>query len=123
MKVLITGGFGYVGGRLARHLASSKHEVYLGSRSPRSEPGSLAEKHIVQMDWTDDHSLTMACKNMDVVIHTAGMNASECADNPPMALEVNGSATARLVAAAAKIKYQNSFTYRPLMSIQITLMG
>ena len=104
MKVLITGGFGYVGGRLGERLASSKHDVYLGSRSPQTEPSWLAEDHIVYMDWTDEHSLMMACKNMDVVIHTAGMNALECVDNPSMALEVNGAATGRLVVAAGKNK-------------------
>lgn len=104
MKVLITGGFGYVGGRLGEHLASSKYDVYLGSRSPRTEPSWLSRGHIVHMDWTDDHSLMTACKNMDVVIHTAGMNASECVVNPSMALEVNGAATERLVVAAGKNK-------------------
>jgi len=104
MKILITGGFGYVGGRLGEYLASAMYEVYLGSRSSRAEPDWLSKGNVVQMDWTDDHSLITACKNMDVVIHTAGMNAAECADNPSMALDVNGAATARLVVAARKSK-------------------
>lgn len=104
MKILITGGFGYLGGRLGKYLVSSMHEVYLGSRNPSSQPNWLPEENILQMDWADDYSLITACKNMDVVIHAAGMNASECLDDPLAALEVNGVATARLVMAADKNK-------------------
>ena len=104
MKILITGGFGYLGGRLGKHLAAAMHQVYLGSRNPSSQPNWLPKENILQMDWADDRSLITACKNMDVVIHAAGMNASECFDDPLTALEVNGAATARLVKAANKNK-------------------
>jgi len=102
MKILITGGFGYVGGRLGEYLSSTTHEIYLGSRSPRPHPKWLAQGSVVQMDWRDEYSLMAACKNMDVVIHTAGMNALECFEDPAMAMEVNGANTERLVQAAQK---------------------
>ena len=102
MKVLITGGFGFVGGRLGEYLASFNHQIYLGSRSKRSRPSWLAKGSVVEMDWTDDQSLIAACKSMDVVIHAAGMNALECFNNPLMALEVNGVDTDRLVQVAQK---------------------
>lgn len=100
MKILITGGFGYVGGRLGKHLASSKHDVYLGSRSPLLRPNWLSQGNVVQIDWSHENSIKAACKNIDVVIHAAGMNAVECAKNPLAALNVNGVFTERLVEAA-----------------------
>ena len=44
MRVLITGGFGFVGGRLGKHLQDSGHEVILGSRNIRFiSPREMAE--------------------------------------------------------------------------------
>ena len=102
MKVLITGGFGYVGGRLARHLASSGHEIFIGSRTLQSKPSWLVKGSIIVMDWDDDESLLNACENIDVIVNAAGMNAKECLENPELALKVNGVATESLVRAASK---------------------
>ena len=102
MKILITGGFGYVGGRLARHLASSGHEVFIGSRTFQPKPSWLVKGSIIVMDWGDERSLLNACKNMDVIVHAAGMNSKECLENPELALQVNGIATGSLVRAASK---------------------
>ena len=102
MKILITGGFGYVGGRLARHLASSGHEIFIGSRTFQPKPSWLVKGSIIVMDWGDERSLLNACKNIDVIVHAAGMNAKECLENPELALKVNGVATESLVRAASK---------------------
>lgn len=102
MKVLISGGFGYVGGRLARHLAFSGHEVFIGSRTVHSKPTWLDNGSSIVMNWEDERTLLSACKNIDVVIHAAGMNARECLKNPELALKVNGDATESLVRAASK---------------------
>ena len=37
-EILDYGWLWYVGGRLARHLASSDHEVFIGSRTFKAEP-------------------------------------------------------------------------------------
>ena len=103
VKILITGGFGYVGGRVGMHLASSPlNHVYLGSRVHRQRPDWLQQGNVIKMDWSNDASLLAACENMDVIIHTAGSNAADCLKNPTLALEVNGVATERLVAAAVQ---------------------
>jgi len=102
MKILITGGFGYVGGRLARHLTSSGHEVFIGSRTFQPKPSWLVKGSTIVMDWGDERSLLNACKNIDVIVHAAGMNAKECLENPELALKVNGLATESLVRAASK---------------------
>ena len=101
-KILITGGFGYVGGRLAKHLATSGHEIFIGSRTLQSKPRWLHRGSSIVMDWDNDESLQKACKNIDVIIHAAGMNAKECSENPGLALKVNGIGTERLVRAASK---------------------
>ena len=102
MRVLITGGFGYVGGRLAKHLASSGHEIFIGSRTFQSKPIWLEKGSSIVMDWNDYKSLLNACKNIDLIVHAAGLNARECSDNPELALQVNGISTKNLVRAASK---------------------
>ena len=97
MRILITGGFGFIGGRLAQHLLKAGHHVVLGSRTHTSSPDWLPEVDVVQANWNDCFSLKQICTGIDVVIHAAGMNARECAQNPVVALECNGLATARLV--------------------------
>jgi UDP-glucose 4-epimerase len=52
------------------------------------------------MDWESDESLNEACLDIDLVIHAAGMNASECELNPVAALNFNGNATSKIVTAA-----------------------
>ena len=48
MRILITGGFGYLGGRLAQFLGSKDgNEILLGSRSNRKPPRWLSKSHVV----------------------------------------------------------------------------
>jgi UDP-glucose 4-epimerase len=100
-KVLITGGMGYVGGRVARTLASRADlEVVLGSRQAQLSPAWLPEARIVQMDWQSPESLLAACDGVDTVLHLAAMNEIDSLRDPPEALEVNGVNSVRLLEAA-----------------------
>ena len=101
-KVLITGGFGFVGSRLAVRLAQAGHSVMLGSRKAIASPAWLPQAEVVQIAWNDIAALERSCKGVDVVIQAAGMNAQDCAADPIAALSFNGLATARLVAAASQ---------------------
>jgi UDP-glucose 4-epimerase len=101
MRILIAGGFGFVGGRLAVHLAQAGHSILLGSRKNLTAPTWLPQAEVAQIAWDDTVALACSCSNVDVVIQAAGMNAQECATNPAAALGFNGVATARLVAAAS----------------------
>ena len=89
MKVLIAGGFGFIGGRLGELLLQNGHEVLLGSRFIRTVSGVLSQASVVQTDWYSEKSLDHICKEVDVIVHASGMNAEECFDDPVEALEVN----------------------------------
>jgi len=85
---------------VARHLQQAGHQVVLGSRKAVSRPNCLSQTEVVQTDWNDSRALKRICTGVDVVIHAAGMNAQDCAADPVAALELNGSATARLLREA-----------------------
>lgn len=102
MKILITGAFGFVGGRLAKYLAGRGHEILLGTRIARSSPDWGPGLEVVKTDWFNEDALTSLCRNVDVVIHAAGMNAQDCEIEPVAALHFNGVATAALVTASCK---------------------
>jgi UDP-glucose 4-epimerase len=106
MRILIAGGFGFVGGRLAVHLAKAGHQIVLGSRNASSPPVWLPQVEVVQIVWDDDSALDHSCNGFDVVIQAAGMNAQDCANNPVAALAFNGVASSRLVAAACRMGVQ-----------------
>lgn len=103
MKVLITGGFGYLGGRFAQFLASQgKHEIILGSRWHSKAPPWLPHGRVARTRWTSSASLEGICVGVDAIVHMAGMNAQDCVADPVKALEFNGVATARLLRSAVK---------------------
>jgi len=106
-QILITGGLGYLGGRLASHLLHKGYKVFVGTRKElKSIKKPLSLTIPVQMDWMNNISLESATKGMDTVIHAAGMSAQACFDNPIKALKVNGLNTARIVEAAISNKVQ-----------------
>ena len=102
MRILITGGFGFVGGRVAQHLHQAGHEVILGSRNERKSPEWLPRAKVVKTDWNDGVALKNICSDVDLIIQAAGMNAQDCVADPVAALEFNGLATTRLVESASQ---------------------
>ncbi|MBE0613503.1 MAG: SDR family oxidoreductase [Burkholderiales bacterium] len=105
MRILITGGFAFIGGRVARHLQHAGHQIILGSRKAVvSPPDWLPQAQVVRIDWNDVHALEKICTGIDVVIQAAGMNAQDSAADPVAALEANGLGTARLVSAASRVR-------------------
>ncbi len=102
MRILITGGHGFVGGRLGQHFHQVGHQIILGSRALTGRPDWLPHAEVAQIDWHDSRALEQICGGVDVVIQAAGMNAQDCAADPVAALEFNGLATARLLGAASR---------------------
>ena len=98
MRILITGASGYLGGRISSFFSSmSKYEIILATRRAVKIPKNFKNIKVIQINWKDEKSLFNACTNIDVIIHTAGMNAQECIINPEEALNVNGIYTSKLV--------------------------
>lgn len=100
-KILVTGGLGYVGGRVARHLATIPDlQLCLTSRRPpAATPDWLPRGHVVEWDSaTQDPAPVL--DGVDTVVHFAALNEIDSARDPVQALQVNGVDTLRLLLAA-----------------------
>jgi UDP-glucose 4-epimerase len=98
MRVLVTGGHGYIGGRLTQNLANDPaFHVTSAGRRPRAAPAGVTAAVV---DWSDTASLGALCRGQEAVVHLAGMNEHDCEKDPESALRANGLATLMLLRAA-----------------------
>ncbi len=96
--VLITGAFGYVGGRTARFLSESTDiSLRLGTRTTRAAPAWARGASVVETDFASPGSLYKACRGVTAVVHLAALNEIDSAADPEKALIVNTLGTLRLV--------------------------
>ena len=107
MRILISGGFGFIGGRLGQYFSGLGHEVILGSRQNNLPPKWLLSAKVSKFEWKNPKSLENICKDIDIVIHAAGMNAKDCLIDPKKALEFNGTATELFATSARKMKVKH----------------
>ena len=114
MNILITGGLGYVGGRIASYLKEKAPEshIFLTTRDKNRDLPSWTEKFtVLQMNLLDEDSIANCLENRDieVIIHLAALNEIDSIKDPASALEVNTQGTYRLLSVAnGKI---NQFIY------------
>lgn len=91
MKILITGGAGYIGGALTDLLKNSKHSVKVYD-SLLYEESYRKDVEFVFGDIRDKDKLSKYLKWSDVVVWLAALvGDGVCALNPDMALDVNES--------------------------------
>ena len=121
MRVLITGGFGYIGAKLGEYLSQNGYQVVLGTQRILTAPDWLPQAEVVQTIWDDERSLTKICKGVDVIVHAAGMNAEDCLNDPIRAFEFNGLATTRILRSAIQSGIKNLFIFQQHMSIETPL--
>ena len=102
--VLVTGGFGYIGGRVAQQLARTAGvSVRLATRQADAGPPAwLPAANVVSLDLGDDAGMERACHDVTGIVHLAALNEHECAADPQRALQVNGLGTLRLLQAAQR---------------------
>ncbi|MYA00282.1 MAG: NAD-dependent epimerase/dehydratase family protein [Chloroflexi bacterium] len=74
MRVLLTGGSGFIGGHIARHLAAEGHELRLLVR-PTSDTAFIDDLSFERAlgDLRRPDSLAAACAGMDAVVHCAAV--------------------------------------------------
>ncbi len=102
MKILVTGGAGFIGSNLAEKLAED-HEVtvlddlYIGSK--KNLDGTDVE--FVEGSVMDEALVKKVCKNCDYIFHNAAMSSSPMfKEQPKLGMEVNALGFMNIMKAA-----------------------
>ncbi len=99
MRVLVTGGCGYVGSVLVPKLLAAGHNVTVVDAQWF---GNYLQPHPALRVWKQDIRESLSLEGFEAVIHLASVANDPCCDlDPRLAREVNWLATERLVAEAA----------------------
>ncbi len=102
-SILITGGLGYLGGRIAAHLNACGYEVTATSRRAVQPPAWLPQLRVLTLNWDDPQALGAACAGIDCVVHLAAMNEIHSMRDPLNALRVNGLCSLQLLQVAQAV--------------------
>lgn len=102
--VLITGGLGYVGGRVAKYLSdNSNYKLRITTRQNTVRvPEWLRNIEIIQADLMSEEDLELACGGVRHIVHLAALNEIDSSTNPELALTVNGLGSLNLLRIAEK---------------------
>lgn len=110
MRVLVTGGYGFMGSWIVEHLASQGHELYILSRSDEDKEFISQIKPVfLKVDLGLDsveELIRQLPDNLDACIHTASLNDSFVPGYAEKALKVNVRGTWALLEAMRQ-KYKN----------------
>jgi len=106
MRVLVTGGTGFVGGHSVARLIRAGHEVRLLVRSPERVQGALAPhdvsvSDVVAGDVTDPASVAEAVAGCDAVLSCAAVFSFDPRDRSEMAA-INARSTEIVLGAASE---------------------
>ena len=107
MKIVVTGGAGYVGSYLVYKLLQEKHEVYSIDNISRGDysalEGVVQPEHLVVGDVRDSALLDNLFKDADAVVHLAAIpGLVRCNESPEEAVSVNVFGTYQVLEAARK---------------------
>lgn len=107
-KILITGGYGYIGGRLAAYFVDlGQYEVIITSR--KSKPISRKNIKCIQLDYFKA-DFSDYLREVYAIIHLASLNEIDCVKYPMQAIDVNVKLTLKWLQAAEKCRI-NKFIY------------
>ena len=109
-NVLVTGASGFLGGRLVRLLdQTGKYHISCAVRSPGNSEES-PDRQVCLFDLSDLKGFEKSLKNIDTVVHLAGLNAVSCAANPDNGIECNAIATKILAEKACQAGVKHFIT-------------
>jgi UDP-glucose 4-epimerase len=97
-NVLLVGGFGNLGGRIAAHLGSLEdHHIVLASRKKQDAPYWAKNAETIQLDLTDPATFSNIPRSVNCIIQLAGTNDVDSAQNPELAHSVTAEGTSALL--------------------------
>ena len=101
-KILIAGGLGYLGGRMAKYFIDNGYSVRITTRIPKNDfPENIpAKTSVMQLDYCSEEQLNEAMKGIDTLIHLAGPDAHTISNDPESITRQHIELTQRLLRSA-----------------------
>ena len=102
MRILVTGGAGYVGNACLRHVGAEGHEAIAYDNLVEGHPSAVGESELVEGDIADTGLLTKTLRDFgaDAVMHfAAATNVGESVENPEYHYRNNIGGTLSLLGA------------------------
>jgi len=126
MRILVTGGLGYVGRAVVVRLADAGHQVTILTRrqQPRADASPAAEIHVADLLDQDQLHKLFTEQPFDGVCHLAGLvRVRESFHDPAGYFQVNVGGTANLLAALARATKQTGEPVRLVFASTATVYG
>jgi UDP-glucose 4-epimerase len=99
--VLLVGGFGNLGGRIAAHLSQFQgRQIVLASRKKQAVPLWAKDAETIQLDVTDPTTFTNIPQSVNCIVQLAATNDVDSAQNPELARKVTTEGTSSLLHTA-----------------------
>ncbi len=103
MRILVTGGLGYLGSHISASFADAGHDVAVLTNAVHPELADFAARFDVFIaDISEERHAPEAYEGVELVVHAAAMNAQQCSADPRRAVLVNGLGTRNVLAAATE---------------------
>ncbi len=115
MKILITGGMGFVGSHLTEELLKNKHEIIVVTKSQKKRNNlkkNMKQVILEQIDITNFAKIEKCLKKYkpDVIIHLAGETShSKSFENPLKDIDSNAKSTLFLLEKIREMKLKCKF--------------
>lgn len=119
MRIMITGGAGFVGAHLTNRLAAAGHEVLVYDNFSTGRPGP----YCVTGDLLDAPALNAAVCGFrpDAVVHLAALHfIPDCEREPSRTLRINVEGTQNVLAAAALCETKPNFVFASTAAVYDT---
>ena len=95
-KILITGGNGFLAGRCIEYFIQKNYNVLISSRNYKEYPNRSCIK-FYELKNNNYEPIFNQIKNIDYVVHTAGLDQHKCLNNKSLAFKINVQNTIDLV--------------------------
>lgn len=103
VRIMITGGTGFLGCHIARRFLQEGWEARLVDLLPLDEPDLIGRAEAVQADVRDADAMARACKDVDVTVHAAAALPIQGSRAVIEAVNVQGSRNALAGSLAAGV--------------------
>src|SRR6267143_546295 len=131
MKILVTGGAGFIGSNFICHVLSARKNYQILNYDKLTYAGNLANLHsvvghpkyqFIKGDICDFVVLEHAMRGCDAVIHFAAeSHVDRSIYEPGPVIQTNVTGTFTLLEAARKLGVSDSFTFPPTKSTETSL--